>query len=71
MDETRDDFRYYDFINIANEAEFDAYIRGIKAQSLYEIPYTAMYGDHLITLSTCDYTRRDGRLVIVGRKRFV
>lgn len=71
VDETQDDFRYYDFINIYNEAEFDAYINGIKAKSLYDIPYTAMYGDHLITLSTCDYTKRDGRLVVVGRKRFV
>ena len=58
-------------INIYNEAEFEAYINGIKAQSLYDIPYTAMYGDHLITLSTCDYSKRDGRLVVVGRKRFL
>ena len=71
VDETQDDFRYYDFVEIFNEAEFDAYINGIKEQSLYDIPYTAMYGDHLITLSTCDYTKRDGRLVIVGRKRFM
>ena len=71
VDEGQDDFRYYDFINIYNEAEFEAYIRGIKEKSLYEIPYTAMYGDHLITLSTCDYSKRDGRLVVVGRKRFV
>ncbi|MCR5675174.1 MAG: class B sortase [Lachnospiraceae bacterium] len=71
VDESENDFRYYDFINIYNEAEFEAYIRGIKEKSLYEIPYTAMYGDHLITLSTCDYSKRDGRLVIVGRKRFV
>ena len=71
VDESENDFRYYDFINIYNEAEFEAYINGIKAQSLYDIPYTAMYGDHLITLSTCDYSKRDGRLVVVGRKRFL
>ena len=65
------DFKYYDYISINNEAEFDAYINGIKAQSLYDIPYSASYGDHLISLSTCDYTKRDGRLVVVGRKRFV
>ena len=65
------DFKYYDYISINNEAEFDAYINGIKAQSLYDIPYSAKYGDHLISLSTCDYTKRDGRLVVVGRKRFV
>ncbi|MCR5177656.1 MAG: class B sortase [Lachnospiraceae bacterium] len=65
------DFKYYDYISITNEAVFDAYINGIKAQSLYDIPYSAKYGDHLISLSTCDYTKRDGRLVVVGRKRFV
>lgn len=29
---------------------------------------TAKYNDQLLTLSTCDYTKEDGRLVIVARK---
>ena len=56
---------------MSNAVEFESYINGIKEASLYDIPYSAQYGDHLITLSTCDYSKRDGRLVVVGRKRFL
>ena len=32
--------------------------------SLFQIPY----GDKLITLSTCEYSRTNGRLVVVAKK---
>lgn len=61
-------FRYYDFINAENEAEYNEYIRNSKEASLYNIEATAKYGDQLITLTTCEYSQEDGRFVVVGRK---
>lgn len=29
---------------------------------------TAEYGDRLITLSTCEYSRQNGRMVVVAKK---
>ena len=29
---------------------------------------TALYGDQLITLSTCEYTYNNGRFVVVAKK---
>lgn len=61
-------FKYYQFINASNETEFNNYITNIKKLSIYEIDSTASYGDSLITLSTCDYTEENGRLVVVAKK---
>ncbi len=60
-------FNYAGFAD-GTEEEFDAYIEYCKELSLYEIEDTAAYGDRLITLSTCEYTTENGRLVIVAKK---
>ena len=61
-------FRYYYFINAENEEEFNQYVQNSKKASLYNIETTAEYGDQLLTLSTCEYSKKDGRLAIVARK---
>ena len=37
------------------------------ALALYDTGVTAEYGDKLITLSTCEYSRTNGRMVIVAK----
>lgn len=61
-------FRYYYFINANNKQEFDEYINNCKKASMYKIDKTAIYGDQLMTLSTCEYSRLNGRLVVVAKK---
>ena len=61
-------FRYNLFINAADEAEFDEYVRRCKELSFYDTGITAQYGDKLITLSTCEYSRQNNRLVVVAKK---
>lgn len=63
------DFHYYDYIQIDSEESFDAYVSSVKEQALYPIDVSVEYGDDLLTLSTCDYTKDNGRLVIVARSR--
>ena len=53
-------FKYYRFTDAQSPEEFDAYIEKCKELSLY--------GDKLITLSTCEYSRTNGRLVVVAKK---
>lgn len=64
----QDVFRYYYFINAANEEEFENYVKSSKEASLYDIEATAQYGDQLLTLSTCSYHTEDGRLAVVARR---
>ena len=61
-------FKYYNFVDAATEEEFDSYVASVKALSLYETGITPVYGDELITLSTCEYSQDNGRLVVVARR---
>lgn len=63
-----DVFRYYNFVNAVNKEDFDNYIINCKRASLYKIDITAEYGDKLMTLSTCEYSRLNGRLAVVAKK---
>jgi sortase B len=62
------DFPYNTFIDAADSAAFDGYVQRCKALSFYDTGKTAAYGDRLISLSTCEYSRTDSRLVIVACK---
>ena len=61
-------FRYYDFVDAENEEAFNAYIEKCKELALYDTGVTAEYSDRLITLSTCEYSAQNGRLVVVAKK---
>ena len=61
-------FKYYEFINSNSQNEFDTFIKKCKELSFYETGKTANYGDKLLTLSTCEYSDKNGRLVVVARK---
>lgn len=60
-------FRYYDFVDSTDEIAFLNYIEKVKALSIFDIDATAVYGDKLITLSTCEYSNKNGRIVVVAR----
>ena len=63
-------FRYYDFYDAASAEEFDTYISEIKSRCTYQIPTTAEFGDHLITLSTCENSgASEGKRFVVVAKR--
>lgn len=61
-------FKFYQFIDAADEAEFDAAIAKFKEKSLYDTGVEASYGDQLITLVTCAYHTENGRFVVVARR---
>jgi sortase B len=64
-----DVFKYYEFIKADTQTEFNQFIDNINSLSLYNTDVETTFGDQLITLSTCDYTQENGRMVIVARKR--
>lgn len=61
-------FQYYKFYDAENEREFNTFIQKCKELSFYNIEKKAVYGDKLITLSTCEYSNQNGRLVVIARK---
>ena len=67
-DETEVAFKYYQFISANSDVEYSSYMKEMSEMSLYDTGVTSVYGDALITLSTCDYTQEAERFVIVAKK---
>lgn len=61
-------FPYHHFVDAENEQAFNDFIAACKERSFYEIETTAQYGDRLITLSTCEYTQSNGRMVVMAKQ---
>ena len=64
---SEDGFKYYHFVNAEDENAFDAFISQCKALALYDTGVSTKYGDKLLTLSTCEYSRTNGRMVVVAK----
>lgn len=64
-------FKYYKFKDASNKEEFDYYVDNVIKLSEYDTGIRPEYGEQLITLSTCDYTRvkKEGRFVVCARKK--
>ena len=63
----RDTFRYNEYTNM-DEAEFAEFLENVRARALYDTDMEVEYGDTLLTLSTCEYTYKNGRFVVMAKK---
>lgn len=61
-------FKYYQFVQADTKEDFDAYVEKCKELSFYDTGVAAEYGDKLITLSTCEYSQKNGRMVVVAKR---
>lgn len=59
-------FKFYNFIDAADEAEYNSAVEQFKRKSLYDTGVTPQYGQQLITLVTCTYHVDNGRFVVVA-----
>ena len=65
---TGNDFPYYTFTKAEDAAGYQGYIKAVKERSLYDTGISAVSGEKLLTLSTCEYSQRNGRVVVVAKK---
>lgn len=61
-------FKFYQFIDAADEDAYNEAITYFKEHSLYDTGVTAQYGDKLITLVTCAYHVDNGRFLVVAKE---
>lgn len=64
----KNEFKYYNYINFGNNEDFEEFIKKVKDLSLYDTEIIPKYGDEIMTLSTCEYSNKNGRLVVMARK---
>jgi sortase B len=62
------EFKYYTASDFKDERDFEDFIGQVKSKELYDTGETAVYGDEILALSTCEYTHADGRLVILAKR---
>ena len=63
----KENFRYNEYVTM-DEEQFAEFMDNIHARQLYDTGVDVAFGDQLLTLSTCEYTYRDGRFVVVAKK---
>lgn len=61
-------FKYYNYNNFQNEIEFNNFIEKCNNLKLYDSDSEINFKDKLITLSTCEYSQKNGRLVVIAKK---
>lgn len=60
-------FKYYQNIELDTESEYSNFINKCKSLSLYNTGINPEYKTNLITLSTCEYSVQNSRLVVVAK----
>lgn len=61
-------FAYHQFIDADNQAQFDEFVQKCLNNALFDTGIVPQYGDKLITLSTCEYSQKNGRFVVVAKR---
>ncbi len=62
----RNDDEWYGYTSQTDKESFNNLISHIKDKSLYLSQDEIQYGDHFLTLSTCEYSQTNGRLIVVA-----
>lgn len=65
---TTSNFKYYEYTSCVDEDEYNTYIEKCREMSFYDTKIKINTGDKLLTLSTCDYTIKNGRFVVVAKR---
>ena len=67
FDTNNETFKFNEYTTM-DEAEFNEFMENVHSRQLYDTGVDAEYGDELLTLSTCEYTYKNGRFVVVAKK---
>lgn len=61
-------FKYYNYTNFSDVQELTDFIEKCRNLEFYNTGIDINYGDKLITLSTCEYSQKNGRIVVVAKQ---
>lgn len=61
-------FRYYLYTDFQNKEEYEEFIENCRKLEFYNTGIVGTNKDKYITLSTCEYSQKNGRMIIVAKK---
>lgn len=56
------------YIDMSNTATFQEFVQEVEKRKLYNTNVALLPGDQLLMLSTCEYSSKNGRLVVIARQ---
>ena len=65
----KSDDEWYGYTCQKDTESFNNLISHIKEKSLYQTDKAVDYGDYFITLSTCEYSQTNGRLIVIAKRK--
>ena len=61
-------FRYYSYTNFQNVEDYEEFVDNCRNLEFYNTGVAGTNNDKYITLSTCEYSQKNGRMVVVAKK---
>ncbi len=62
-------YSYYSYTRFYDENDLKEFVENCQRLSLYNTDIIFDYGNQFITLSTCEYSQDNGRMIVIGVKR--
>lgn len=60
------EFKYYSYSDFKDEEDFNDFIAQAVSRQFYSTGVKISYGDELLLLSTCEYSQKNGRLIVIA-----
>ena len=61
-------FRYYSYTDFQNYEDYEEFVENCRKLEFYYTGVVGTHQDKYITLSTCEYSQKNGRMVVVAKK---
>ncbi len=61
-------FRYYSYTDFQNYEDYEEFVENCRNLEFYYTGVDGTHQDKYITLSTCEYSQKNGRMIIVAKK---
>ena len=61
-------FRYYNYTDFQNYEDYEEFVENCRYLEFYYTGVVGTHQDKYITLSTCEYSQKNGRMIIVAKK---
>ena len=58
-------FRYYSYTNFQDKEDYTEFVEKCRELEFYDTGVNGTNIDKYITLSTCEYSRKNGRMVVI------
>ena len=61
-------FRYYNYTDFQNYEDYEEFVENCRNLEFYYTGVVGTHQDKYITLSTCEYSQKNGIMIIVAKK---